>query len=218
METEKIISAIKEKIGTTDFSDRTIGVYVSQNPIEDGAEPDESYFEKGSNFFKALQGQYNHDFSQKLNSKVDELKQSYEPKPQVEPTPKPDVNDSDKRYNELLNKLSEVESKLNEKELKESQQKYNEELSKAFKSKLEERGITYDPIYYKSIILESGNLDTSVDLDDMVEKVIPKYEKLLSENNRSGATPTSSPKVIAQESNKRIDDFFAQKKAQRGIV
>ena len=44
MEAEKIISTLKEQVGTTDFSDRTIGVYVENNPLAEGVEPDEEYF------------------------------------------------------------------------------------------------------------------------------------------------------------------------------
>ena len=72
METEKIISTIKTQVGTTDFSDRTIGTYVELNPIADGQEPDENYFSNAVKFVKSMQGQFNADFSTKLNAKVEE--------------------------------------------------------------------------------------------------------------------------------------------------
>lgn len=66
MEIEKIVSAVQEKVGNTDFSAQTIQKYVELNPVADGAEPDEAYLTKAADFLKGMQGQFNHDFSTKF--------------------------------------------------------------------------------------------------------------------------------------------------------
>ena len=67
MEIEKIVSTLQEKVGNTDFSQRTIQKAVELYPVAEGQEPDEAYFSKVADFVKEMQGQYNHDFSTKFS-------------------------------------------------------------------------------------------------------------------------------------------------------
>ena len=66
MEIEKIVSTVQERVGNTDFSAQTIQKYVELNPVAEGQEPDEAYFDKAADFLKGMQGQFNHDFSVKF--------------------------------------------------------------------------------------------------------------------------------------------------------
>jgi hypothetical protein len=221
METEKIISTIKEQIGTTDFSDRTIGKYVELNPVSEGQEPDENYFKRGAEFFKSMQGQYNADFSTKLNAKVDEFKKSYKPEKKVSENPLPNVatenNGNDTRYQELMEKYNKMEERLNEKEKAEAQQIYKKNLSDSFKAAIEEKGLVYDPIYYRAIELEHGDFDTKKDVGTSVNEIIPKYEKMFSDVNRDGALPFRGGSGSgSKEGNRTVDDFFARKAAEEG--
>ena len=157
MEAEKIISTIKEQIGTTDFSDRTIGSYVALNPIEEGKEPDENYFKNGAEFFKSLQGQYNSDLSSKLNTQVEEFKKNYKPDPLKKPDGS-DVNKGDDKYNELLEKFNSLSGKFEEKEKFESQRAYKQNLQEKFKAEVESKKLVFDPVYYKFVEIELGTL------------------------------------------------------------
>lgn len=221
METEKIISTIKEQIGTTDFSDRTIAKYVELNPVEEGKEPDESYFKKGSEFFKSLQGQYNSDFSTKLNAKVDEFKKNYKPteKPEPQKAEEPKEKDSDNHYQELLDKYAEMEKRLNEKEKAEAQAQYKKNLAEKFKAEIQNKSIKYDSAYYKAIVLEQGEFDTKKDVDQVVSEIIPKYEKMFSDNNRDGAIPFRKEGGVGSSNggNKNLDSFF-ERKAEEGMM
>lgn len=80
METEKILSELKSKLGTTQLSDKTLTAYLGQNLPAEGTEPDEAYYEKHIAVLKALQGQYNADVAAQVNA----YKASH---------PKPDTND-----------------------------------------------------------------------------------------------------------------------------
>lgn len=81
MEKEQIISTIKEKVGTTNLSDKTIGVYVDTHQLSEGSEPDDAYWDNATKFLQALQGQYNHDVSTRVteqtNEKFEEFKKKY---------------------------------------------------------------------------------------------------------------------------------------------
>ena len=86
METEKIISTLKEQIGTTSLSDRTITDYVSNNLLAEGTEPDAAYFTKHANILKSLSGNFNADVAKG----VEEFKKNYKPTttpPKGEPQP-----------------------------------------------------------------------------------------------------------------------------------
>ena len=220
METEKIISTIKQQIGTTDFSDRPIGKYVELNPVADGQEPDEAYFNRGSEFFKSLQGQYNADFSAKLNTQVEEFKKNYKPEVEkkVEPDSEPSKGDGDKRYQELVDKYSKLEERLNEKEKSEAQTLYRKNLYDKFKDEISSRHLQFDPVYYKAIELEHGDFDTSKNVSDVISEIIPTYEKMFTDNNRDGAIPFAKEGMSGKnEGNKVLDSFFA-KKADEGMM
>ena len=191
MEAEKIISTIKEQIGTTDFSDRTIASYVESNPIEEGKEPDENYFSKGVNFFKSLQGQYNSDLSSKLNTQVEEFKKTYKPDTLEKPDGS-DGNKGDDKYNELLEKFNSLSGKFEEKEKFESQRAYKQNLQEKFKAEVESKKLVFDPVYYKFVETELGDIDTQKDVNTILKDITPKYEKLLTENNRNGGSPAKA--------------------------
>ena len=216
MEAEKIISTIKEQIGTTDFSDRTIASYVESNPIEEGKEPDENYFSKGANFFKSLQGQYNSDLSSKLNTQVEEFKKTYKPDTLEKPDGS-DGNKGDDKYNELLEKFNSLSGKFEEKEKFESQRAYKQNLQEKFKAEVESKKLVFDPVYYKFVETELGDIDTQKDVNTILKEITPKYEKLLTDNNRNGGSPASGGYGSGKRDSKKVlNDFFEQKKAQEG--
>lgn len=190
MEAEKIISTLKEKVGTTDFSDRTIGVYVENNPLAEGVEPDEEYFKKGVTFLKSLQGQYNADFSSKLNAKVEEFKKNYKPETLVKPETKggseTDIEARLKAIQEAQDaKIKEFEKKYAEKEKAVEQKSYVAQLESAFKTKLEGEGLIYDSIYFENIIHKNGEFDTTKPISEAIKGVSEKYDKMFKDRNRS---------------------------------
>lgn len=222
MEAEKIISTIKEQIGTTDFSDRTIASYVESNPIEEGKEPDENYFSKGANFFKSLQGQYNSDLSSKLNTQVEEFKKTYKPETLKKPERKEgkegkEQPENDEKYNQLMQQYNELSGKFEAKEKSETQQSYKKNLQDKFKAEIESKKLVYDPVYYQNIEMGLGDIDTTKDVSDVMKEIIPKYEKMLTENSRNAGYPSAGGVGGGnQDSKKVVSDFFAQKKAQEG--
>lgn len=73
MELEKILSTIGEKLGKTSLSQATLRSYVTLNPVAEGTEPDDEYFNRAVSFLNTLQGQYNHDVA----TQVEEMKKNF---------------------------------------------------------------------------------------------------------------------------------------------
>lgn len=64
MEKAQILSTLKEKLGTTSLSERTINTYVDNVLPAQGVEPDDAYWTTHVNILKSLEGQYNHDVAE----------------------------------------------------------------------------------------------------------------------------------------------------------
>ena len=106
MEQEKILSTLSEKLGETSFSPQTLQTYIELNPIAEGSEPDEAYWNKAVGFLKGMQGQYNHDVA----TKVEDFKKNYKPQPTPPTPPTPPV--PPKNDDELEKNLKELEARL----------------------------------------------------------------------------------------------------------
>lgn len=106
MEQAQILSKIKEGLGQTSLSDRTLTEYVSKVLPAEGTEPDEAYFETHIGILKALNGQYSHDIAEY---------QRQNPKPKPNPTEKPEENEAIKKLQTMIDELkSEIKSNRSE--------------------------------------------------------------------------------------------------------
>lgn len=220
METEKIISTLKEKVGTTTLSDKSISDYVGKNLLPEGTEPDDAYFNKHADILKSFTGNFNHDVA----ARVEEFKKNYKPESHVDPKPDERIKtqietppSGDKKYEELLKKQEEMEKRWNEKEKAEQQAFYKKNLADSFKTAIESKNLLYDPIYYKAIESELGEIDTKKDLTTLIGEITPKYEKMLTDNNRNGGIPSLGGVGGGDTGGKKaVDNFFEQKAAEEG--
>ena len=129
MEQEKILSTLSEKLGETSFSPQTLQKYVELNPIAEGSEPDEAYWNKAVNFLKGMQGQYNHDVA----TRVEDFKKNYKPQPTPPTPPTPPV--PPKNDDELEKKLKELEARLDAEDSKKVQADLLKKVTAAMKAK-----------------------------------------------------------------------------------
>jgi hypothetical protein len=186
METEKIISTLKEKIGTTSLSDRTISDYVNNNLLADGTEPDDNYFTKHSNILKSLSGNFNADVA----TRVEDFKKNYKPtiqnaNPKREKEPTNDFEERLKAIEEANEaKFKALKEELSAKDKALEQKSYVSQLEGKFKAGLEDKGLVYDPIYFEHIVRENGDFDTSKSIDDSVKSISEKYDKMFKDRNR----------------------------------
>ena len=88
MEKEQILSAINEKLGNTNFSEKTISDYIDANLPAEGTEPDDAYFNKHVGFLKSLYGNFSADVAKQVNEAKAKLKPA--PAQKKEPEAKPE--------------------------------------------------------------------------------------------------------------------------------
>lgn len=186
MEAEKIISTLKEQVGTTNLSEKSFADYVNLNLPADGTEPDEAYFAKHKGILESFNGNFNHDVA----TKVEEFKKNYKPEPLVKPETKggneTDIEARLKAIQEAQDaKIKEFEKKYAEKEKAIEQKSYVAQLESAFKTKLEGEGLIYDSIYFENIIQKSGEFDTTKPVSEAIKGVSEKYDKMFKDRNRS---------------------------------
>ena len=183
MEAEKIISTLKEQVGTTNLSDKSLADYVNLNLPPDGTEPDDAYFAKHKGILTSFNGNFNHDVA----AKVEEFKKNYkQPEPLVKPDKKggneTDIEARLKAIQEAQDaKIKEFEKKYAEKEKVVEQKGYVAQLESEFKTDLEEKGLIYDPIYFENIISKNGEFDTTKPISETIKGVSEKYDKMFKE-------------------------------------
>lgn len=221
MEIEKIVSAVQEKIGKTDFSAQTIQKYVELNPISDGEEPDEAYFAKAKGFLEAMQGQFNHDFSTKFTeakknlltedsfknmsaeqlSEVKKLIEGLKPEPDEKPLESEEV------------KLLKAEiAKLTERLDNGDHAKRQSELLQKVKSSMKEHHANDEYVLEKT--LEGASFDDKQSLEDLTKEYLAKYDAEYLKC-RGGGTPPRQGSGGGQGQT-WLDQQFAKKKAKEG--
>lgn len=167
MEQEKILSTLSEKLGETSFSPQTLQTYVELNPIAEGSEPDEAYWNKAVNFLKGMQGQYNHDVA----TRVEDFKKNY----------KPQKNDD-----ELEKKLKELEARLDAEDSKKVQADLLKKVTAAMKAK------QANDDYVLSKTLQGVTFDTKKTVDELVTEFLPKYDAEYKACRGYGTAPRTS--------------------------
>lgn len=169
MEQEKILSTLSEKLGETSFSPQTLQTYIELNPIAEGSEPDEAYWNKAVGFLKGMQGQYNHDVA----TKVEDFKKNYKPQ-------------QTKNDDELEKKLKELEARLDAEDSKKVQADLLKKVTAAMKAK------QANDDYVLSKTLQGVTFDTKKTVDELVTEFLPKYDAEYKACRGYGTPPRTS--------------------------
>lgn len=205
MEKEKILSTLTEKVGETSFSQQTLEAYVDLNPLAEGAEPDDAYWNKAVAFISKMQGQYNADVANQVNS----FKKNY--KPEAKPEDKGEKGEK----SDLEKRLEQLETAQKESARKASEKALRSEVSAKGKSlKVANEAIWEDAV--KAV--EIGEKDSA---DDVTAKAKKEYERLLKRYHGEGAAPYGSSSrqgasKEAEEAAKAKRDAFKKKMQLRG--
>lgn len=197
MEIEKIVSAVQEKIGKTDFSAQTIQKYVELNPIADGQEPDEAYFTKAKDFFTGMQGQFNHDFSTKFseakknlltedtfkNMSAEQLAEVKKLIEGVKPIEKPNESEEIKALKETIKQLTD---RLDNGD----KAKQQAELLQKVRTAMKEQKANDD--YVLENTLKGVELDVTKTVEDLTKEMLVKYDAEYLKCRGAGAPPRTS--------------------------
>lgn len=203
MEKEKILSTLTEKVGKTSFSQQTLEAYVDLNPLAEGAEPDDAYWNKATAFINKMQGQFNADMA----SRVEDFKKNYKPETKNEPPKQnPEPN---KEVEEMRRQLADLTKRLDEKESKQTQ----EQLMSQVKSEMKKQGATDE--YVLKQTLRGVTLDTKKSVADLAKEFLTAYDSELTACRGKGAAPRNGG-ASGGAKDKPFGGYFAQKKAKEG--
>lgn len=204
MEKEKILSTLSEKVGKTSFSQQTLEAYVDLNPLAEGAEPDDAYWNKAIAFINKMQGQFNADMA----SQVEDFKKNYKPTPANNEPPKanPEPN---KEVEEMRRQLADLTKRLDEKESKQTQ----EQLMSQVKAEMKKQGATDE--YVLKQTLRGVTLDPKKSVADLSKELLTAYDSELTACRGKGAAPRNGG-ASGGSKDKPFGGYFAQKKAKEG--
>ena len=192
MEFEKIISSVKEKIGETNLSDRTISDYVKQNLPTEGTEPDEAYFARHASVLKSLNGQYSHD----LAKAVEDFKKNYKPAgtPPAPPSPK-----DNKELAELTARIAKMEAEAQaQAKVFQSERMKRELMDKASELKVSSKHLWND-------IVSSVSVENFKTTDEALTNIKAEYEAKLSRYSGGNTTPYGREKGSGADTEKEME-------------
>lgn len=203
MEQEKILSTLREKLGETSFSERTLQKYVELNPVAEGSEPDEAYWDTAVAFIKGMEGQYNHDVA----TKVEDFKKNY--KPQQTPPTAPTPPAPSGKESELEKKLKELEERLNAEDSKKVQADLLKKVTAAMKAK------QASDDYVLSKTLQGVTFDTKKSVGELVVELLPKYDAEYKACRGYGTAPRTSSDSGGTQHN-AASKYFERKGKKEG--
>lgn len=204
MEKEKILSTLTEKVGKTSFSQQTLEAYVDLNPLAEGAEPDDVYWNKATAFINKMQGQFNADMA----SQVEDFKKNYKPETKNEP-PKTDP-EPNKEVEELKKTVADLTKRLDERESKQTQ----EQLMSQVKAEMKKQGATDE--YVLKQTLRGVTLDTKKSVADLAKELLTAYDSELTACRGKGAAPRNGEQGGGSKGKTEADAFFARKQNKEG--
>nr|DAN25961.1 MAG TPA: hypothetical protein [Caudoviricetes sp.]DAN49062.1 MAG TPA: hypothetical protein [Caudoviricetes sp.] len=200
MEKEQILSEITTRLGKTSLSQRTLTDYVNRNLPTEGTEPDDAFWEKHVGFLKSLDGNFNHDVS----TQVEEFKKSYKPDQQsANGTPQ------EGKDNEVLEFLKDIKNgykELRERFDKQDQAKMQSELREKVVVGMKAKGIS-DEYVLNTTLAKHGELDSKKSVDELVESLLPAYDKEFSACRGNGAVPRTGQQQQQNTKNETLKRF-----------
>ena len=231
MEKEQIISTLKERIGQTSFSDRSLSDYVDNNLPTDGAEPDDAYWTKHTNILKSFGGQFSADVANTINAQiaskaeeyfgknVDKLKAFLKAHPEIQidgntstTVDKPNSAGEDPKMKALEDKINDL---IKERDEAKNLQKVAT-LVNGVKGKADELKVTRKALWEDAcdkVMYAEGDTDVT-----FLDKVKIQYASDLKRYYGDGEKPyqNSGNPGGGSGGNKAVSDYFAKKKAKMG--
>jgi len=219
MEIEKIVSTVQEKVGNTDFSAQTIQKYVELNPIAEGSEPDEAYFTKAVEFFKGMQGQFNHDFSTKFTEAKKNLltedtfkdmsaEQIAEVKRLIEGLKTKPTQESDE-VKELKAEIARLTERLDNGDVA----KQKADILQKLKASMKEQKASDEYVLEKT--LDGADIDVKKSVEELTKEYLAKYDAEYLKCRGNGAPPRLSGGGLGSGESE-LDKRFHKKAVKEG--
>lgn len=197
MEQEQILTTLTGQLGQTSLSPRTLSDYVSANLPEEGQEFN---FDKHVKILKSLNGNFSHSVAEQVTKQVEEFKKNFKPEPT--PLPEPPKISSDEA---LLNRIADLEERLNKKENSEKQSNILSQVRK----ELKKQGA--DDSYVLEKALQGVVFDAEKPLAETVSEMLSRYDREFTACRGKGSAPRNGGNAASGNGKTAADDFFSRK-------
>ena len=201
---EQIVTNVKEKLGQTSLSDRSLTEYFTA--INPQGEPDDAFYATHVAILKSFGGQFSHD--------VAEWKKEYEKSnPPVTPPATPPATPPTGGMSDDVKALFDKQQKTIDSLAALIAARQKKESEGAIKAAAEEYGKTLKadkPALWKSAV-QLTPIAENMTSEQYNAAVKTNYESLVAASGNGGQPYVSGGGAGSGESNKDIDDFFAAK-------
>lgn len=199
MEFEKIVSTLRDKVGQTSLSDKTITDYVNAFKPAEGTEPDDAFFALHSGILRSMGGNLSHDVATQVNTFKDQWAKDHPaPQPQQEPQESnPDMKALLDRIAALegkkaepdpaLKTLSEQLAALNSRLDGDAKEKAIKAMMTAVQAKSTELKVEDTPKWELAVEMVSPKITSETTPAQAEEMVKAQYEALVKRLNPGGA-------------------------------
>lgn len=204
MEKEQILSTLNEKLGNTNFSEKTISDYVDAFIPATEENPD---FDKHVGFLKSLYGNFSADVAKQVNEAKAKLQPGTEKKEQPDDT----------RYAALeakFDKLMGNYEKLTEQFAQKESQQTQEQLMAKVKAEMVKQGA--DDEYVLKQTLRGVTLDAKKSVEDLAKELMTSYDSEHTACRGKGAAPRAGGQGGGNNDRNAAADYFARKKKKEG--
>lgn len=212
MEKEQILSELTTRLGQTSLSSQTLMKYIELNPLEEGTEPDDTYYSKATSFLQGLQGQYNHDVA----IQVESFKKNYKPQQPSDEGKTTKEGDLTAQLEEMRKELLQLKEDREAEKNAASIQALKEASKNQLKSQIENGGknICNDEIL--SIAISDVNFTEGMKVVDIVNAAKQNYEKRYKAIFGDGASPALNnfAQLDEEQTNSRREAFKERMRAQ----
>ena len=205
MEKEQILSTINEKLGNTNFSEKTISDYVDAFIPETEENPD---FDKHVGFLNSLYGNFSADVAKQVNEAKAKL--------QTPPANKQQPDDTryaalEEKFDKLMGNYEKLTEQLAQKESKLTQ----EQLMSQVKAEMKKQGATDE--YVLKQTLRGVTLDVKKSVADLAKEMLTAYDSELTACRGKGAAPRNGGDGGGGSKGKNAaDSYFARKQKKEG--
>lgn len=205
MEKEQILSTINEKLGNTNFSEKTISDYVDAFIPETEENPD---FDKHVGFLKSLYGNFSADVAKQVNEAKAKL--------QTPPANKQQPDDTryaalEEKFDKLMGNYEKLTEQLAQKESKLTQ----EQLMSQVKAEMKNQGATDE--YVLKQTLRGVTFDAKKSVADLAKEMLSAYDSELTACRGKGAAPRNGGDGGGGSKGKNAaDSYFARKQKKEG--
>ncbi|MEG1684572.1 MAG: hypothetical protein RR319_01305 [Bacteroides sp.] len=187
---EKILQAIKEKLGKTSLSEKTIAKKAERlaKKITKDEEMTTDVIADAVDDLKDIEGQLNHDVAEQVTTQVAEKLKNTKPGGN-------NVDVTENENDEIKTALEEVKT-LKAELAAEKELKLKESFRKSVVEALEKQGST-DEFYREHVLLKYG-LDEKKSVEENATLLKSKYDETVSERGANGGVPHSGNHVPAE--------------------